>query len=406
VHLAACAECSAFLEVLALVDSAVAQLPLPQTESDDGFAARVRARIEAAGARAPQARGRRPSALRALPAWTWAAAAALLLAVVTPLTLRELRAPRERPALEAVAPPAASAPSPGVPVAAPAPSRVGPATVPAASREEAPEVLARLEEKPQNVPRAPKPAPESERLVGRERALGFLGDESLAPEAARGAAPTQSEQARDAATIRHDAVSAASDKPAPASPASVGLARDKGEAHQPAPAPPDALAEGVAGGTAGVEIALGAAAPQETIADREAPPNEGRTSGGGLRANEQQAHAKAPATAAPAPGGFAAKGAAAHETAAFGRLEAQRPQTAREWRQLREAWRALARAHPDGPRADEARVRAIEAATQAYRASAEEQDKRVLRRDIAEYLARKDAPEANRMRLLLRETER
>ena len=39
------------------------------------FAARVRARIEAEDAREAR-QGRRPFALRALPAWTWAAAAA------------------------------------------------------------------------------------------------------------------------------------------------------------------------------------------------------------------------------------------------------------------------------------------------------------------------------------------
>jgi hypothetical protein len=84
-HLAACPECAAFLAELAAVDEATASLPAeaPAGYFED-FPARVRARLEA-----------RKSALRVrrVPAWTWAAAAALLLAVVTPLTLRQLRAP-------------------------------------------------------------------------------------------------------------------------------------------------------------------------------------------------------------------------------------------------------------------------------------------------------------------------
>jgi len=82
-HLAACAECAAFLAALATVDEAAAALPAEAPDGYfDGFAARVVGRIEAgsAGARA-----------RRLPAWAWAAAAVLLLAVVTPLTLRSLR---------------------------------------------------------------------------------------------------------------------------------------------------------------------------------------------------------------------------------------------------------------------------------------------------------------------------
>jgi hypothetical protein len=82
-HLAACDECSAFLAELAAADRAAASLPAEAPDGYfDGFAARVRGRIEAAAAET------RP---RRLPAWTWAVAAALVLAVVTPLTLRHTR---------------------------------------------------------------------------------------------------------------------------------------------------------------------------------------------------------------------------------------------------------------------------------------------------------------------------
>jgi anti-sigma factor RsiW len=407
-HLAACRECSAFLEELALVDSAMAGLPLPETKGDEEFAARVRARIETEDARVLRARGRGRLALRALPAWTWAAAAALLLAVVTPLTLRGPRAPGERVAVEAVAPAAAPTASREGPTVAL--SRVAPATVPAVSGGEAqaPQLPARLEEKalrapaaslPVRVPPAAKPAGEAERLAKRDQALGFLGDESVAPEPPRPAAAPRAEPARAAASLRSDAPSAVSggveDRLADGSRQAVARDREKAEAatRAPAPVPPqptlaagsqavavlveNGVAQGVAGGVANTTTALGTA-PQETSIDRETAAKKDRASG-----DERTS-----------------------ELAAFGRLEAQRPQTAQEWRQLREAWRALVRAHPEGPRADEARVRAIEAATRAYRASAEDEDRRVLRRDIAEYLARKDAPEANRMRMLLRETER
>ncbi len=68
-HLATCGECASFLDQLAAVDSAVAELPLPETSDDSGFAARVRARIEAE-AGAPRARGPWPQAVRRPPAWT------------------------------------------------------------------------------------------------------------------------------------------------------------------------------------------------------------------------------------------------------------------------------------------------------------------------------------------------
>jgi hypothetical protein len=82
-HLAACPECAAFLAELAAVDEAAASLPAEPPEGYlEAFPARVRSRLESRTAASPA---------RRVPVWTWAAAAALLLAVVTPLTLRQLR---------------------------------------------------------------------------------------------------------------------------------------------------------------------------------------------------------------------------------------------------------------------------------------------------------------------------
>jgi len=103
-HLAACPECAAFLAELAAVDEAAASLPAEAPEGYfEAFPARMRSRLET-----------RKALARRVPTWTWAAAAALLLAVVTPLTLRQLRpssgaAPSVAPAATQPAP--AKAPS-------------------------------------------------------------------------------------------------------------------------------------------------------------------------------------------------------------------------------------------------------------------------------------------------------
>lgn len=104
-HLSACPECAAVLAELAVVDEAAASLPAEPPEGYfETFPARVRSRLEPPQAASP---GRR------VPAWTWAAAAALLLAVVTPLTLRQLRpAPAEAPSAPAALQPSGSAPEP------------------------------------------------------------------------------------------------------------------------------------------------------------------------------------------------------------------------------------------------------------------------------------------------------
>jgi anti-sigma factor RsiW len=336
-HLVTCTECSALLEQLGLVDAALRALPVPATTGDDAFAARVRARIEAEDPRAGHARGRAPAARRILPPWTWAAAA--LLAVITPLTLHELRAPRA----DAVAP-----------AAKPESSPVSPASLPAASREAmvAPEMQARLEEE---IP-AEGPARRPRQVVApRERPANLRNKAFTTPDVFAEASKTRADAGGEGGV-------------------------------------PGGVVGGVVGGSTDTRATTFAAAPP--------------------------APAPAPAPAiAPVPGLVAkgtatseaaadAKAAASAEGATFAQLEAQRPRTAAEWRQLRDGWRELARAYPDGPHAEEARVRAIEAAAAAYRASSDAEDARALKRDVAEYLGRASAPHAGRVRQLLREAER
>jgi len=101
-HVAACPECAAWLADMAAVDAAAASLPAEAPEGYfESFPSRVVARLGAVS--------RASARTRRLPAWTWAAAAALLIGVVAPLTLRQ-SAPGP---VGAVTSPAASQPALG-----------------------------------------------------------------------------------------------------------------------------------------------------------------------------------------------------------------------------------------------------------------------------------------------------
>lgn len=185
-HLAACPECAAFLAELAAVDEAAASLPAEAPEGYfEAFPARVRSRLET-----------RKAVARRVPAWTWAAAAALLLAVVTPLTVRQLRsssgaAPSMAPAATQPAPAKAESmaaeasrrpePTPTVPAArTTSPEKRGP--VPAAAPTAGPAE-----------PEAPVAAavpPEAETRVAKDEAMaqGVFAQEPAAPPAVGGVA--------------------------------------------------------------------------------------------------------------------------------------------------------------------------------------------------------------------------
>jgi hypothetical protein len=341
-HLAACPECTAWLSDTTAVDAAAASLPAEAPEGYfDAFPSRVVARLGAA-AQAPARR-------RRLPAWTWAAAATLLLAVVAPLTLRQT-APGPAPAT----PPGLSAPRParadadqkaerdalsakGTPPAPAAGLRPAFASPPAAALPAAPD----------------RPAAAENRL-----AAGKSVENEVASEDGRGprppaAAPTESATSRPK-WADAPAQSAVRDEPALVTTEAFAAPEGARATEDRAPAP--------------------ASAPVSSSAHRDE-----RT---------------AAAQSVPEPGRV------------FERLEASRPRTAAEWRRLRDAWNAFAAAHSDDPRADEARVRAIEAGREAWLAGDDEDDEAAFHRDARAYLEREDALQKERVERLLQPPRR
>jgi hypothetical protein len=90
---------------------------------------------------------------------------------------------------------------------------------------------------------------------------------------------------------------------------------------------------------------------------------------------------------------------------AYQSLTALPSETLAAVREAREAWRAYVRDRPQSPHADEARVRTIDLGLTAWQLSRDERDREVLRRDIAEYLERRDARQAERVRKLRQRIE-
>jgi hypothetical protein len=231
-HLAACEECSAFLADLAAADRAAASLPAEAPDGYfDGFAARVRGRIEAAAAET------RP---RRLPAWTWAAAAALVLAVVTPLTLRHTRTGPEVPTVAAPADSLAGE-APGPATLAPEPKREETTERPVPPSAQVPPAEAASAASPAGPP-----------ATARGRAEGdFARDPSLPP-------PPPAASAEAQAAVADAAVAQA---PAPlAAPETGSRAKPGAQAAEAVRAPrePSAEAPGLAavGGAADSEVAF------------------------------------------------------------------------------------------------------------------------------------------------------
>jgi negative regulator of sigma E activity len=336
-HLGTCAECAAFLAQLAAAGRAAAALPAEPPEGYfDGFPARVLKRIQA---RKAEVRARR------LPAWTWAAAAALLLAVVAPLSVRHLRpSPAETPVATTATVPLAREAADRVPEAAPKTTLVASAYPPLQARPTAarPGTSSAL---PGGEPPASPAAVPSARSVDTRGEV--LVESGLAREPAAEAPPPPTAAAVAVATMAHaDAV---------VSPAPEGAA---------APAALEARNKG-----AGGRRRSGAAETVVELSDRSAES-----------------------------AGLAAVG---DPEGAFRRLDAVRPGSAEAWRRLREDWAAFVAAHPDRPRADEARVRAIEAGYEAWLAGGSPDDDAAWRSDARAYLERADARQAERVRRLV-----
>jgi hypothetical protein len=338
----------------------------------DTFAGRVRARIERAAAATRRPRGEAHAARWRLPPWAWAAAAALVLAVVTPLTVRQIRAPE------------------GAVAVAPAP--------------------ARPEERGAFAPKGDAPH-EAERQGGGKGRV-----DAPAADAYAAGRPRSAEGETDA--TRRDRPMAetpltpptAVREPPPLEPRTNVMAKKEAASAPPAPPVPGGVPGGVVGGVVGglpdeappppvaseERMAAGAAPAQaEAMVALSSAESRARTRGQAKARDEAAGIASSPAIAP------LARATTAEEEASFLRLDAMRPRTLAEWRALREAWRAFLVAHPAGSRADEARVRLVEAGVSAWRAGGTADDRAQARQDAADYLAREAVPQAARVRRLL-----
>ncbi len=351
-HLAACEECSAEIEEFAALDGALRALPLGEPDGYfDTFTQRVRERVRAE---------RVPVARRRLPAWTWAAAAALLLAVLTPLSLRRAPTPAALTRSEPETPAADALQHAERDGGAPRPARARSAPPPAAAR-------------PKAAPSAPSesfapPPPASEDAadgvaLAAPQSVGVADDE-LRESAAQAGAPGKAE--------RNDAPRPAAPAPAPAAQPAAALRDDARARASEAPRDADVWGDGL-----GVEGKGRAAVP------------EGALGGAGTR-------------------GPARKQAAATEDEiallrARGRSAALTPE---ELRALRDDWRGFAARNPTGARGDEARLQVIELGYRAFRASDDARDGEVFMRDARTYLERGDGLHDERVRALLADAER
>lgn len=346
-HLAECETCAAFVAQLRAVEEAARSLPTSVPEGYfDRLPARVRARIE-----------ERRRVGGSLPAWAWAAA--LLLAVVTPLSLRQLRSPQAEPQ----APPAVIGP------------QVPSGTAGDSSRAAAPAPTV-----------APMPTRRPEQPAAS--ALAKRQDHSFAPEPADNAPEVGA--TGKARAGREEGPAKLATAPAESKARAGERARDSAQ--------DEGLAAGVEGGVSGAVAerdAAGVAPPgaalQESVRDR-------------MQAPAMVAVAPPVGSIAEAPSSPAARATASQEgdpaEAAFRRLAATRPHTVQEWRNLREDWRQYAASFPDGPHADEARVRTIEAGLEAWKTGGAAEDAAVFRRDRGAYLERPDALQSERVRKL------
>jgi anti-sigma factor RsiW len=381
-HLRGCEECRRRLETLAAVDRVARDLPVTAPPGYfDALPGRVRVLLEApasaaAGPRPVPSRRPRSSPLR-LPAWTWAVAAVLALAVVTPLTLIRLQ-------------------SPGVTIPT-SDRRVG---APPAPVEAVPElrdgVRPFVEENKEASKRQKEESPRAAR-VGAEL-QGAVPEQSGSAEAKATAGSSGAGLTANAAPPAADHPSAMADR---MTKDAVSREAEAGAAASFAPPPPEPRpAPRVPG--AGYAQAQGAPAPSAPAPaasealklSREEPMDEGAAPEPAARGREEAA----PAAAATGATRAERDDAAADE---YARLLPPPPPTADALRARREAWRAFALRHPEGAPADEARVRVVEMGLAAWRLGGEDKDLRRAREDAAAYLRRPDAAQAARVRALV-----
>jgi hypothetical protein len=367
-HLRECPDCRLLLEELAAVDDAARSLPM---EAPDGyfetFVPRLRTRLRAGSRRAF-----RP------PVWSLAVAAALLLAVITPLTLREHSAPAPRSFDEPAAVPPALRDRPASPDAPPLGQAVPRAVEPTGGAAAGSAVGAF----------AGAPAAE------KERSEGALQERKEVAEPRR-KKESQSTLAKDVAPAPAEQVTAS----APAAPAAA--------APVPAKAQADATRHADAAAGAPSFLCDGCvASPSPSAAARESAPPQLEAVSVSAAAPEAQPRALAkgrlsPGAVAVGRGSGGADRLSSAGEARYRTLRSRTPADAEEARELRLEWRAFAESELGAAHADDARVAAIEAAVQAYRFSASAADRATAAADGRAYLARSDAPQAERVRELL-----
>jgi hypothetical protein len=365
-HLRDCSACAAHLDLLRSVDAEAAALPVAVPDGYfDTLPGRIRGRLE----------GTPRPVIRRVPAWMWAVAAALVLGVVTPLTM-----PRNRMAAPTavVTPPSVTYPAPVA--AEPAPEAGGVARpIPGKAadsgaagskgKDELTESKLRLElaDRDRADLRATAPPPAAEVLreeqakneaVKEKRALGAEA-ESAASEASR---------------MRRSG---------------PGGPYAQQQAPLQSPAAP-AFAE------APVEAPAVAAPADELRADAGEPARDESLV---AKQGSEPPRSQAPRGAA---GGRVSSAVASSDEKVFRVLhDATAPPTLASLRERREAWRSFTRDFPSSPRADEARVRVIETGAEAWRVGGEPADLSRAREDAAAYLARADAVQAPRVRAVL-----
>jgi hypothetical protein len=347
-HLGGCAECARELGELATLDDAARALPAePPPGYFEALPARVRARLE------PQRRAPR------WPVWSWAAAAALLLAVLTPAVLYRSRAPASLDS----EPPAAALPTEprsADPSALEGEAVVGGALSPETQPSSVP-MLAVPESK-----REAEPQPEFARPPSR-----MLRQERVAPR------PTPAQPMAPPPTVAPEAGSAG----AVATPPAVALPAEEESAVDDREVAADTV------GSAVLQRRVPESdRPREALRD-EAPRKKAVAEG--ERRNTVAGLAERRSPLAPADALYAQL------------LAASPPADADAARDRREAWRAFARDHASHAGADEARVRALEAGGELYRLGQDPRDLESLRADAAAYLARPDAAQPDRVRALL-----
>jgi hypothetical protein len=387
-HLRECAECGAHLVELSAVDDAARSLPLSAPDGYfEDFAPRVRARL-----------AKRTTARWRPPVWGWAVAAALLLAVITPLALQD-----HRPSAPAATPQVVAEPAKRAEAPAEADTMTGGGTLQRASpAAEAPPATVPVPQAP-----APRAALRKDQVRAAEDADGRLADRDESR--ANAQPPPAAAPARPDAKLAETAPEQEkADAKKELSEEQLDHLRALGYVASPPPPPP---APATSQQRQHGPRAQGAAAVGGTTEGRKAATAEPKDKAGFAVEPEEKA-----ASGADAPGSelqesveVTTRSRDLGQGAAWAKFrslaDSSPPRSDADARLLRESWRKFADENPDHPQADEARVRTVEAGALAYRLGRRPQDREIALRDGRAYLERPAAPQAARVRAALKTLE-